>query len=456
MTALFNVMSKDVEGMREKADQHDHHTSSTACIDIPKETEIHCLQLLPLEELVPLSQTLISPPLARLLNLKSPTPPSTQPVLRRASAIEPFHFHYVELQQMQQLQEDDSVRGAEADDRPKYNVEDPCRRHHMLTGGSFFQLDGKADFTMPAGLKRSYVNAGLPEGYGMQLSDGTDGADGNDDQTDGFGMNQLVERENSSNSGDGGTGSGGGGAGSSGARTLKRPRLVWTPQLHKRFVDAVSQLGIKNAVPKTIMQLMNVEGLTRENVASHLQKYRLYLRRVQQGSLFSSCGNSPTKSILGGLDHPHHHSLIGAPHMLPVGSNADHLFSSTDIPNSTNMVSTNHHQHNHSLHRLPGPINHLVMPQHTPSLLLQPVPQHQFNQAMAVVKSPPSFNLSQHLNDPRHSLVNTLRSPIKKTAWTSPHASLKDINAVHYMENHGAPAAGGSSPPQRALTLFPH
>ncbi|MCO5614207.1 hypothetical protein L7F22_068487 [Adiantum nelumboides] len=431
MTALFNVMSKDVEGMREKADRHDHHTS-TAWIDNPKETEIHCLQLLPLEELVPLSQTLISPPLARLLNLNTSTPLSTQPaVLRRASANEPFHSHYVELQQMQQLQEDDhAVRGAEADDGPKYNVEDPYRRHHMLTG--------------------------LPEGYGMQLSDGTDGADGNDDQTEGFGMNQLVERENSSNSGDGGTGSGGGAAGSSGARTLKRPRLVWTPQLHKRFVDAVSQLGIKNAVPKTIMHLMNVEGLTRENVASHLQKYRLYLRRVQQGSLFSSCGNSPTKSILGGLDHPHHHPLIGASHMLPVGSSTDHLFSSTEIPNSTNMVSTNHHQHNHSLHRLPGPINHLVMPQHTPGLLLQPVPQHQFNQAMAVVKSPPSFNLSQHLNDPRHSLANTLNSPIKKAAWISPHASLKDINAVHYMENHGAPAAGGSSPPQQALTLFPH
>ncbi|EOA13800.1 hypothetical protein CARUB_v10026895mg [Capsella rubella] len=64
-------------------------------------------------------------------------------------------------------------------------------------------------------------------------------------------------------------------------KTLKRPRLVWTPQLHKRFVDVVAHLGIKSAVPKTIMQLMNVEGLSRENVASHLQKYRLYLKRVQ-------------------------------------------------------------------------------------------------------------------------------------------------------------------------------
>lgn len=65
------------------------------------------------------------------------------------------------------------------------------------------------------------------------------------------------------------------------ARAMKRPRLVWTPQLHKRFVEVVGHLGIKNAVPKTIMQLMNVEGLTRENVASHLQKYRLYLKRMQ-------------------------------------------------------------------------------------------------------------------------------------------------------------------------------
>ncbi|XP_062231364.1 transcription factor MYBC1-like [Phragmites australis] len=76
-------------------------------------------------------------------------------------------------------------------------------------------------------------------------------------------------------------GGGGGGAGDEPARTLKRPRLVWTPQLHKRFVDAVAHLGIKNAVPKTIMQLMSVDGLTRENVASHLQKYRLYLKRMQ-------------------------------------------------------------------------------------------------------------------------------------------------------------------------------
>uniref|UniRef100_A0A0D9V7Q7 HTH myb-type domain-containing protein n=1 Tax=Leersia perrieri TaxID=77586 RepID=A0A0D9V7Q7_9ORYZ len=58
-------------------------------------------------------------------------------------------------------------------------------------------------------------------------------------------------------------------------------RMVWTPELHHRFVEAVAHLGEKGAVPKAIVRLMNVDGLTRENVASHLQKYRLYLKRTR-------------------------------------------------------------------------------------------------------------------------------------------------------------------------------
>ncbi|KAI4334916.1 hypothetical protein L6164_013617 [Bauhinia variegata] len=74
---------------------------------------------------------------------------------------------------------------------------------------------------------------------------------------------------------------------------LKKPRVVWSVDLHQQFVAAVNQLGIDKAVPKKILELMNVPGLTRENVASHLQKYRLYLRRLSgvsqhQGSLNNS------------------------------------------------------------------------------------------------------------------------------------------------------------------------
>lgn len=72
----------------------------------------------------------------------------------------------------------------------------------------------------------------------------------------------------------------------------KKPRVVWSVELHQQFVAAVNQLGIDKAVPKKILELMNVPGLTRENVASHLQKYRLYLRRLsgsqQMGSIDTS------------------------------------------------------------------------------------------------------------------------------------------------------------------------
>ncbi|KAJ6312872.1 hypothetical protein OIU77_014406 [Salix suchowensis] len=52
---------------------------------------------------------------------------------------------------------------------------------------------------------------------------------------------------------------------------------------------------ISEAVPKRILELMNVPGLTRENVASHLQKFRLYLKRLsgvaQQGGISNTfCG----------------------------------------------------------------------------------------------------------------------------------------------------------------------
>nr|GMD23554.1 two-component response regulator ARR2-like isoform X1 [Ipomoea batatas] len=57
---------------------------------------------------------------------------------------------------------------------------------------------------------------------------------------------------------------------------VKKPRLVWTPQLHQQFVAVVNQIGLRNAVPKKILDLMNVPHLSRENVASHLQVH-LYI-----------------------------------------------------------------------------------------------------------------------------------------------------------------------------------
>lgn len=63
-------------------------------------------------------------------------------------------------------------------------------------------------------------------------------------------------------------------------QSTKRPRVHWSRHMHSQFVAAVNKLGIDKAVPKKILELMGVDGLTRENVASHLQKYRLYLKKA--------------------------------------------------------------------------------------------------------------------------------------------------------------------------------
>ncbi|OIW09266.1 hypothetical protein TanjilG_01237 [Lupinus angustifolius] len=73
----------------------------------------------------------------------------------------------------------------------------------------------------------------------------------------------------------------------------KKERVAWSEELHRKFIVAVNHLGgIDKAAPKKIMALMKDEKLTKENVASHLQKYRLHLKKVsttfvpnQEGSI---------------------------------------------------------------------------------------------------------------------------------------------------------------------------
>ncbi|XP_054798277.1 two-component response regulator ARR12 [Prosopis cineraria] len=100
--------------------------------------------------------------------------------------------------------------------------------------------------------------------------------------------------------------------------TQKKPRVVWSVELHRKFVAAVNQLGIDKAVPKKILDLMNVEKLTRENVASHLQKYRLYLKRIscvanQQANMVAALGSADASYLRVG-------SLGGIKHLQPLGA----------------------------------------------------------------------------------------------------------------------------------------
>ncbi|KAL4574564.1 hypothetical protein LXL04_021397 [Taraxacum kok-saghyz] len=77
---------------------------------------------------------------------------------------------------------------------------------------------------------------------------------------------------------------GGGGSGSKGEDKglyNKKERRCWSPELHRRFLHALQQLGGAHiATPKQIKELMKVDGLTNDEIKSHLQKYRLHTRRL--------------------------------------------------------------------------------------------------------------------------------------------------------------------------------
>ncbi|PWZ52902.1 hypothetical protein Zm00014a_002957 [Zea mays] len=60
----------------------------------------------------------------------------------------------------------------------------------------------------------------------------------------------------------------------------RKARRCWSPELHRLFVAALHQLGGPQvATPKQIREVMKVDGLTNDEVKSHLQKYRLHNRR---------------------------------------------------------------------------------------------------------------------------------------------------------------------------------
>ncbi|KAF9592008.1 hypothetical protein IFM89_011591 [Coptis chinensis] len=80
----------------------------------------------------------------------------------------------------------------------------------------------------------------------------------------------------------------------------RKTRRCWSPELHRDFLQALQQLGGSHAAtPKQIRELMKVDGLTNDEVKSHLQKYRLHTRRPGP-SIHSNCNNQPTQFVVVG------------------------------------------------------------------------------------------------------------------------------------------------------------
>lgn len=77
----------------------------------------------------------------------------------------------------------------------------------------------------------------------------------------------------------------------------KKQRVVWTKEMHQKFLEAIKIIGYERAVPKRIAETMGIPGIRRENVASHLQKFRNGLKQAQEVALDSIPGTSIMNEI---------------------------------------------------------------------------------------------------------------------------------------------------------------
>ncbi|CAA2993877.1 transcription factor HHO3-like [Olea europaea subsp. europaea] len=81
----------------------------------------------------------------------------------------------------------------------------------------------------------------------------------------------------------------------------RKARRTWSPELHKRFLQALEQLGGSHvATPKQIREFMKVDGLTNDEVKSHLQKYRLHPRRSPNHSIHNNNNPQPPQFVVVG------------------------------------------------------------------------------------------------------------------------------------------------------------
>lgn len=103
----------------------------------------------------------------------------------------------------------------------------------------------------------------------------------------------------------GGCGVGGSKSEDKEGQSNRKARRCWSPELHRRFLQSLQQLGGAHvATPKQIRELMKVDGLTNDEVKSHLQKYRLHTRRPSPSIHNSNNAQTPQFVVVGGIWMP--------------------------------------------------------------------------------------------------------------------------------------------------------
>ncbi|KAL3535801.1 hypothetical protein ACH5RR_004262 [Cinchona calisaya] len=151
----------------------------------------------------------------------------------------------------------------------------------------------------------------------------------------------------------------------------RKARRCWSPDLHRRFVNALQMLGGSQvATPKQIRELMKVDGLTNDEVKSHLQKYRLHTRRPIP-SPQGAAGAAPPVVFWGGIWVPPEYATAaaaaahgGAPPTLYSAHPTTHApahYCTTQMPQEfyPGAQTPPHQLHHHLLH---NQLHHVYKP----------------------------------------------------------------------------------------------
>ncbi|KAK2998751.1 hypothetical protein RJ639_024478, partial [Escallonia herrerae] len=191
----------------------------------------------------------------------------------------------------------------------------------------------------------------------------------------------------------------------------------WTDELHSMFMVAVGQLGEGRCYPKEILEHMNVPGLTRMQVASHLQKCRnANWRAPEERKSLPPC--APTSS------NPHQHvpprKFGSMPHLIKKPNTAQpRLHEGPEIYPSVEMDQ----------HMNPQPY---VMPEEYGS---QPLPQNFGIQNMEQVGTYEMLNTAPILDSLRSGVEDTRNAVDQRDIFNlCTHANDGTLAGVAYQQ----------------------
>src|SRR3990167_1311086 len=195
-------------------------------------------------------------------------------------------------------------------------------------------------------------------------------------------------------------------------RTPKN-RVVWDKKLQNRFLLAIKNLDPSNKlVPSAILKEMKVPGLTRENISSHLQKYR-----KNQHKNHMKMGDSIEDDFVLGKNNTNHNTSPQSDHSPPMDICASlknpiiettfivsHTQNFTNLQNRLNHLNTTNLNENNNNFNLSTTIHSNSKIKNVIQEQPQPVhhqQNHQLNAAQFQINQQPiQFQFNNNLNVP--------------------------------------------------------